>query len=103
MRNIALSDGQSWVEELIADLIPWDAGSERGRDFDFSNRPTSPPDVIRKEFDSPFIGQPAVARVQFHRQAVPLPATVWLMLGGLGVCCGRYRRKKNHGCLAEAN
>ncbi|MEM7541171.1 MAG: spondin domain-containing protein [Pseudomonadota bacterium] len=82
--EVALYNGTSWVPQLSIDLTPWDAGTEDGNAFDLSNPPTSPQGVIANVFDSPFIGQPVIARVEFEL-LTPLPPSAPEVAVPLGV------------------
>ena len=46
-----LQDG-AWVEELVVELLPWDAGTDSGESYASANAATNPPDVISL-IDSP--------------------------------------------------
>uniref|UniRef100_A0A3P9HNL4 Spondin-1 n=1 Tax=Oryzias latipes TaxID=8090 RepID=A0A3P9HNL4_ORYLA len=44
-----------WIQRLVADLIPWDAGTDSGVTYESPNKPTIPQDKIRPltSFDHP--------------------------------------------------
>lgn len=79
VNGLSLQDenGQ-WIDELVIDLYPYDAGTEEGNDYSFSNPATSPPEVIKSIRGlAPFSDQP-VGRLTVTRldppQRMYLPA-----------------------------
>lgn len=88
--GLSLRDEYGWIESLVVDLRPWDAGTEFGTAFDLFNAPTIPPGLIERPSSfSPFIGNPVIGQLHFQLQPVPLPAAFWLfgsaVLGVVGV------------------
>ena len=59
-----------WIEEASLDLFPLDAGTEEGRVFNTTNRPSMPPQRISRldrDRTSGFFGLPPVATLTFDR------------------------------------
>ncbi|MEM7542438.1 MAG: spondin domain-containing protein [Pseudomonadota bacterium] len=92
VRGVALHDGTSWTQQLSVDLIPWDAGTEDGNGFSLSNPATSPQGVISNVFASPFVGQPVIGRIEFELLAIPVPASLWMLLSAVAVLLRQVAR-----------
>ena len=44
-----------WVEELVVELLPYDAGTDSGVSYTSPDEPTDPPEVIRMLAEEPFV------------------------------------------------
>ncbi len=84
--GLSLKDENGWIDNLIVDLVAWDAGTENGDFFDLFNIATSPQQVIRRRLtpfiDDPVIGQIELQLVSIPTTPVPLPPALWLLLSG---------------------
>jgi hypothetical protein len=58
--SLPLFENGQWVEERTVLLVPWDAGTDSGRDFDSRDRATSPPEPIMR-IGSPPLGASGAA------------------------------------------
>lgn len=72
--GLSLQNNGQWLESIKVDLVPYDAGTEEGNTFSLSN-PATPSGVIARLSgdDSPFIGQPVVATLEFTLLSPPSP------------------------------
>jgi hypothetical protein len=55
VESLPLFENGQWVEERTVLLVPWDAGTDSGTDFDSKDRPTRPPQPINR-IGSPPLG-----------------------------------------------
>lgn len=65
--DVSLKQNGNWVETLSIDLVPWDAGTKEGAEFDFGFPATNPHELIAKIIGSPFVGSPVIANLTFER------------------------------------
>ncbi len=56
VHDLSLFEGTRWVEEVVLDLPPYDAGTDSGISFLSTDLPTSPPGPIAQITGHPFIG-----------------------------------------------
>ena len=54
VNSLDLRDGNNWVEELVVDLFPFDAGTDSGATYTSSDQPTTPQVPIAAITGSPF-------------------------------------------------
>ena len=82
--DLSLRSGGRWIESLTVDLRPYDAGTEEGTGFSFSNPPTVPQEPIAQISGAPFVGSPVIGRLHFTLltpQPPPVPVMpVWGMV-----------------------
>ena len=70
--GLALQDGQDqWIEQIVVDLYPYDAGTEDGSGYSLTNPDTLPHQLVQSlKGVTPFSSQP-VARLTLIRRDVP--------------------------------
>lgn len=59
------SDGQ-WLSEVVVELLPYDAGTDDGANFQSSNRVTNPPELITEIKTSPLDSGVPLGRFRFE-------------------------------------
>ena len=64
--GVSLRSGGAWIDDLVLDLDPYDAGTDSGTDFNSSNQDTDPPDPIAL-LGAPFTGTPPLGTFSFER------------------------------------
>jgi hypothetical protein len=71
--DVDLAPGGVFLDEVVVDLMPYDAGTEEGDDFVLLNPDTDPPEPIALVNGTPFHGSPVIGRITF-RKVEPVPA-----------------------------
>jgi len=54
--GVSLFEAGAWVEELVLELLPYDAGTDSGPSYASPDQPTMPPEPIYLKTDGPFAG-----------------------------------------------
>jgi hypothetical protein len=65
-RGPSLRSGGDWIDLLVVDLDPYDAGTDSGTDFNSIDDDTNPPDPIAL-LGAPFTGTPPLGTFTFER------------------------------------
>ena len=69
LTNISLKENDTWIDNLVIDLHPYDAGTENGTQFTLNNLPTLPQQRIRllSNTESPFLlASPVIGQISFE-------------------------------------
>ncbi|MGI9590001.1 MAG: spondin domain-containing protein [Myxococcota bacterium] len=64
--GVPLHTGTDWVDPLVIQLIPWDAGTDSGTTFMSPNQATMPPQPIAAITGFPFQGAPPLGTFTFE-------------------------------------
>jgi hypothetical protein len=64
--GVALHTGAAWVDPLVIQLVPWDAGTDSGVSFESSNQVTNPFVLISQITGFPFTGAPPLGTFSFE-------------------------------------
>ena len=69
-RGVSLLDGDIWLDEVVVDLYPYDAGTDSGTSYGSGDVVTSPPVPIAAITGAPFSPGVPVGTLTFRRDAV---------------------------------
>ncbi len=90
--DLPLLRGGSWVEELVVDLVPWDAGTDSGPTYRSADADTQPAQPISHITHGPLgNGTPYLGRFVFTRTDIEPPPPLLLRDGRFAVET-RWRR-----------
>lgn len=88
----------NWQQQIVLDLVSYDAGTEDGSGFSLSNPATNPQDVIQDldtaEPAGALLGAGSLARLTLTRiDAIPEPGSLAILFGGCLIGLTGRRRK----------
>ncbi len=97
VHDLELRENGVWRQQIVLDLVSYDAGSENGSGFSLSNSPTNPRGVIANldtaEPTGVLFGAGPLARLTLTRiSAVPEPSSMLVLAGTMLAIASRRRR-----------
>jgi hypothetical protein len=70
VRNLDLNPGGVWVEEIVVELFPFDAGTDSGTTYKSADQATTPPETIAAIEGDPFSPGVSLGTLTFTKQYV---------------------------------